>query len=469
MYEKELRGKPGGIFIEVDSRGRLSRILESRKWVPGADIRLTVDSEVQRAAEEGLKKSPSGRGAVVALDPRSGAVLAFASSPGYDPNAFVSYHDEELPRQAEKIPEFNVAIQGTYPPGSIFKIISAAALLESGKMASSEKVFCPGYYDAGSRVFKCWERKGHGRMDFLDGLAHSCDVYYYTAGLRAGPLAIERKAREFGIGRPTGIRLPDEKAGNLFGPTRRATRKSYWFVGDTLNLSIGQGETLVTPVQMAVMMAAVASRGALWKPYYLDRMISHDGKVLLSRSPERSGEVSLAGGTWDLIWEALRRTVEQGTGGWARIAGAEVYGKTGTAQTPHGKDHAWFVSFARMPGAEPEIAVAVLVEHGEHGSSAAGPIARKVMEAALRDALPKKAPARHVPAPAPAAVSTAPVSAAAPASPVPAPASAPVSSAPVGASAPPDVSTGVPAVVQPAAPEEVPASEAGGEPAGKAG
>jgi len=481
MYEKELRGKPGGIFMEVDSRGRLSRILESRKWVPGADIRLTVDSKVQTAAEEGLRSSPSGRGAVVALDPRNGAVLAFASSPGYDLNAFVSYSDEEFPRQAEKIPEFNVAVQGTYPPGSIFKIISAAALLESGKMTPSEKVFCPGYYDAGSRVFKCWERKGHGRMDFLDGLAHSCDVYYYTAGLRAGPLAIERKAREFGIGRPTGIRLPDEKAGNLFGPTRRATRKSYWFVGDTLNLSIGQGETLVTPAQMAVMMAAVASRGSLWKPHYLDRMVSHDGRVLLSRSPELRGEVRLAGVTWDLIWEALRRTVEEGTGRSARINGAEVYGKTGTAQTPHGKDHAWFVAFARMPGAEPEVAVAVLVEHGEHGSSAAGPIARKVMEAALRETLPGKArepaaavPAPAVPAPAPAVpvpapaipfpVPAAPLSA--PALPVPSPA-IPVP-APVGASAPQDVPAEVRAAAQPAGPEEAASYEAGGEPAGEA-
>ena len=392
MYEKELRGKAGGIFMEVDSRGRLSQILESRKWVPGADIRLTVDSVVQAAAEDGLRKSSSGRGAVVAMDPRNGAVLAFVSAPGYDPNAFVSYSDEEFPKQAEKIPEFNIAVQGTYPPGSIFKIVSASAFLESGRIDPSDRVFCPGYYDAGSRVFKCWEKKGHGRMDFLDGLANSCDVYYYVSGLRAGPLSIERQARAFGLGRPTGIRLPDEKAGNLFGPTRRATRKSYWFVGDTLNLSIGQGETLVTPVQMAVMIAATASRGALWKPYYVDRVVSPEGKTLLSRSPIKNGEVRLKPETWDLIWQALKKTVDEGTGRPAIIKGAEVYGKTGTAQNPHGADHAWFVSFARVGDAAPQVAVAVLVEHGEHGSSAAGPIARRVMEAALRGALPKKEP-----------------------------------------------------------------------------
>ncbi|MEW5906580.1 MAG: penicillin-binding protein 2 [Elusimicrobiota bacterium] len=389
MYEKELRGKSGGIFMEVDSRGRLSRILESRKWVPGADIKLTVDSAVQSAAEEGLRRSLSGRGAVVALDPRSGAILAFASSPGYDPNAFVSYSDEEFPGQAEKIPEFNIAAQGTYPPASIFKIISAAAFLESGRIDPAEKVFCPGYYDAGSRVFKCWEKKGHGRMDFIDGLANSCDVYYYVSGLRAGPLAIEKQARAFGVGRPTGIRLPDEKAGNLFGPTRRATRKSYWFVGDTLNLSIGQGETLVTPVQMAVMAAAVASRGVLWRPYYVDSVVSPDGKTLLSRSPEKNGEVRLRPETWDLIWRSLKKTVDEGTGRPSLIRGAEVYGKTGTAQNPHGEDHAWFAAFARIGEEAPRVAVAVLVEHGKSGSGSAGPIARQVMEAALRGVLPK--------------------------------------------------------------------------------
>ncbi len=392
MYEKELRGKPGGIFMEVDSRGRLSKILESRKWVPGADIRLTVDSVVQAAAEDGLRNSLSGRGAVVALDPRSGAVLAFASAPGYDPNAFVSYSDEGFPVQAEKIPEFNIAVQGTYPPASVFKIISAAAFLESGRVDPSDKIFCPGYYDAGSRVFKCWEKKGHGRMDFIDGMANSCDVYYYVSGLRAGPLAIEKQARAFGIGRPTGIRLPDEKGGNVFGPTRRATRKSYWFVGDTLNLSIGQGETLATPVQMAVMIAAAASRGTLWKPYYVDRVSAPDGKTLLSRSPEKSGEVRLRPETWDLIWQALKKTVEEGTGRPAIIKGAEVYGKTGTAQNPHGEDHAWFASFARIGDGEPLVAVAVLVEHGKSGSGSAGPIARRVMEAALRDVLPKAGP-----------------------------------------------------------------------------
>ncbi|KAF0126373.1 MAG: penicillin-binding protein 2 [Elusimicrobia bacterium] len=400
MYEKELRGKSGGIFMEVDSRGRLSRILESRKWVPGADIRLTVDSVVQSAAEEGLRKSLSGRGAVVALDPRNGAILAFASAPGYDPNSFVSYSDEEFPRQAEKIPEFNMAVQGTYPPASIFKIISAAAFLESGRIDPSEKVFCPGYYDAGSRVFKCWEKKGHGRMDFLDGLANSCDVYYYVSGLRAGPLSIEKQARAFGVGRPTGIRLSDERAGNLFGPTRRATRKSYWFVGDTLNLVIGQGETLATPAQMAVMIAAVASRGSLWKPFYVDRVVSPEGKTILSRSPEKTGEVRLRPETWDLIWRALKKTVDEGTGRPAIIKGVEVYGKTGTAQNPHGEDHAWFASFARIGDGEPRVAVAVLVEHGKSGSGSAGPIAKRVMEAALRDVLtpppPPPAPAVEV-------------------------------------------------------------------------
>ena len=401
MFEKDLKGKDGGIYLEVDSRGKLNRILESRKWAPGADIYLTVDSKIQAAAENGLKRSSTSRGAVVAIDPRSGAVLAMASMPDYDPNRFVSYSDEKTEDNLKELPEFNVAVQGAYPPGSTFKIISGAAALQSGRLDPAETFFCPGYYDAGSRVFKCWEKKGHGRQDFLDGLAHSCDVYFYNLGIKTGSLNIEKYAREFRLGVPTGIHLPDEKGGNIFGPSVRAAKKSYWFTGDTLNLVIGQGETLVTPIQMAQVAAAVANGGTFWRPYYVDRVVNSEGKDLFTGRPETLSSVSLKDSTWALLKEALRRVVTDGTGQAAKIDGVEVFGKTGTAQNPHGKDHAWFVAFAQLPGQPAEIAVAALVEYGEHGASSAAPIAKDVILAALRGRLPERG--RPAAAPQPAA------------------------------------------------------------------
>ncbi|MBU2575210.1 MAG: penicillin-binding protein 2 [Elusimicrobia bacterium] len=389
-YEKNLKGKDGGIYLEVDARGKLNRILESRKWAPGADIYLTVDSKIQAAAEAGLKKSSTSRGAVVAIDPRSGAVLAIASMPDYDPNRFVSYSDEKTEDDFKELPEFNVAIQGTYPPGSIFKIVSAVAAFESGRLDPAEAFFCPGYYDAGSRVFKCWEKKGHGRMDFMQGLTHSCDVYFYNLGLKTGALNIEKYSRAFRLGMPTGIPLPDEKSGNVFGPSKRAARKSYWFIGDTLNLSIGQGELLVTPIQMAQMAAAVANGGVFWRPYYVERVVNSEGKDVFKGKPELLSKVVLKDSTWALIRDGLKQVVLEGTGRAAKINGVEVFGKTGTAQNPHGKDHAWFVAFARLPGEDSEIAVAVLVEYGEHGASSAAPIARDVIKAALRGKLPER-------------------------------------------------------------------------------
>jgi len=404
MYERELKGRDGGIFLEVDSRGRLNRVLESRKWAPGSDIFLTVDSKAQAAAEEGLEKSISGKGAVVALDPRNGAVLAFVSMPDYDPNQFVvSGAEKDKLAPGEILPEFNVALQGSYPPGSIFKIITAAAILESGRVKPEETFFCPGYYDAGSRVFKCWEKKGHNKVDFITGLTRSCDVYFYNASQRAGALAIEKYARAFRLGQPSGIALPEEKNGNVFGPGTRAAKKSYWFIGDTLNLAIGQGETLMTPIQAAGMIAAVANGGVFYRPYYVDRIVRGDGQTISLGKPEIMSRVKLKESTWALIKAGLHNVVQGGTGYMARIEGAEMYAKTGTAQNPQGKDHAWFVAYATVDGKPSRVAVAVLVEHGLHGASAAAPIAKAVIEAVLRDdlAAKKRLPFVGPPAPGP--------------------------------------------------------------------
>lgn len=387
MYESQLKGIDGGIYLEVDYRGRLIQRLESRKWVHGSDIHLTINSKAQTAAENGLRKSLSRKGAVVAIDPRDGALLAFVSLPDYDPNQF-----SLPPAEREKnltMPEFNIALQGTYPPGSIFKIISAAAMLESGKVNPKEAVNCTGYYDAGTRIFKCWKHDGHGLTNFKEGLAKSCDVYYYMSAQKCGPMAIEKFAKAFRLGKPSGIGFPFEKSGNVYGPSQRANKKSYWYIGDTLNLSIGQGETLMTPIQAAQMIAAIANGGTFYRPYYINRIVRPDGTDNFKAKPEVLSTVQLKPENLKLIREALNAVVDDGTGYMAQIEGIKMYGKTGSAQNAHGDDHAWFVAYATVNDEPSKVAVAVLVEHGVHGSTEAAPIAKAVIQAVLEEDLTK--------------------------------------------------------------------------------
>ena len=379
-YEEKLKGKDGGVYLEVDYRGRVRSIIQDKKGAAGHDIYLTLHSAVQQAAEEGLKKSKTGRGAAVALDPRTGAVLALASAPAYDPNIFVPYSDKTPAEKTKRIDEYNLAIQGLYPPASTFKVITGAAGLEEGKLDVSRKVNCTGKYNAGSRFFKCWGI--HGPVDFFDGMSNSCDVYFYALAADLGPAPIERMERRFMFGRQTGIDLAGEKAGNLYGPTRRARNKTYWFVGDTLNLSIGQGELLVTPIKVAQFAAALASRGNVYRPYYVDKIVSNEnGKTEVIGQTEILQQAGLQKSTYDTLYKALKHTVDNGTARRVKIDGLDVYGKTGTAQNPHGPDHGWFMAFAARKGEEPSIALAVFVEFGEGGSTAAGPIARDMLEA----------------------------------------------------------------------------------------
>lgn len=379
-FEEELRGKDGGVYLEVDYRGRVKRIIQDKKWEAGSDIYLTLNFPLQRAAEEALKNSKTGRGAAVAIDPRNGAVLALASAPAYNPNIFVPYSDQAQNSISKKINEYNLAIQGVYPPASTFKIITAAAALEETELDVSRKITCTGKYDSGPRVFKCWGT--HGPVDFFDGMSNSCDVYFYAVAASMGPAPIERMERKFMFGRPTGIDLPGEKSGNLYGPTRRARNKTYWFVGDTLNLSIGQGELLVTPIKLAQFAAALASRGNVYRPYYVDKIVSNQtGKTQRVGHTEVLQKADLKPETYDLLYKALKHTVDNGTARRVKISGLNVYAKTGTAQNPHGADHGWFMAFAGREGEEPSIALAVFVEFGEGGSSAAGPIARDMLEA----------------------------------------------------------------------------------------
>ncbi|OGR88835.1 MAG: penicillin-binding protein 2 [Elusimicrobia bacterium RIFCSPHIGHO2_02_FULL_57_9] len=384
VFERQLRGIDGGVRMEVDAQGRLKRILERIFWEPGSNIYLTLDANVQKAADEGLRKSATNRGAVVALDPRNGAILALSSAPDFDPNALLSSDPKLVKETFAGLTEFNHAIAGTYSPGSIFKPIVGAAGLNEARIDPQEIVFCPGYFELGKRIFLCWEHKGHKKMSWFPGLTQSCDVYFYHMGLKTGGALIEKYAKLFGLGVKTNIALKGEKSGNIFGPESRAkSSRSWWYDGDTVNLSIGQGELLVTPIQMAVVASAIANRGTLWRPHYTDRIEYARERAEYKQQPEKMGSIPLKDETWNNVQEAMLLAVSSGTARQAAIPGLDVRGKTGSAQNPSGDDHAWFMAYAAKPGELPSIAVVVLVENGGKGSSVAAPIAKEVILAAF--------------------------------------------------------------------------------------
>ncbi|TFG92905.1 MAG: penicillin-binding protein 2, partial [Myxococcales bacterium] len=369
----------------------------------GGSVRLTLDLDLQQAAEEAFLPDvvgePGKLGAAVALDARNGDVLALVSIPSFDPNPFSGGIDAATWRRLtgdEWRPLQDRAISGQYPPGSAYKPIVAAAILAEKAATPQERVFCPGSFTFGRRSYRCWKKEGHGSVDLREALKKSCDVYFYTMGLRLGIDRIAKVAEAFGLGRRTGIPLAQEKPGLV--PTsswklRRFGEK--WMAGETVSASIGQGFNLATPLQMAVAYAALANGGKVLTPR-LVLASSKDGRMLESPAPEPVGTVGTVGvSEADLarILDALAAVVEEpgGTGGRSRVPGVRVGGKTGTAQVvrlEHTKDlkdheipirhrdHAWFVSFA--PVESPEIVVSVLAEHGGHGGSAAAPIAQKI-------------------------------------------------------------------------------------------
>jgi len=377
-FEAELSGRDGGIRMEVDAQGRLKRVLERISWESGSNIHLSIDAAVQKAADDALRATKTGRGAAVALDPRTGDILAISSQPDFDPNAFLSTDPNEVQRTVTDLPEFNNAISGAYPPGSTFKPIVGLAALSSGRVSTDDSFWCPGHFEIGGRTFLCWEHKGHKRVSWLLGLSQSCDVYFYNVGLKTGAALIEKLAGDFGLGSSTKIPLKGEKSGHLFGPETRRKVKKGWYDGDTLNLAIGQGELTVTPLQMAVVASALANRGSVWRPHYIQKIVYADGRPDYVQKPERMGLVRATDKAWDRVQEAMQLVVSSGTGAGARIAGLIVAGKTGTAQNPHGEDHAWFISYAGKAGEPASIATAVLVENGGHGGSIAAPVAKKM-------------------------------------------------------------------------------------------
>jgi penicillin-binding protein 2 len=381
VYDDLLRGTDGGLQFVTDAAGRHIQVLGRLSSVPGADLHLTLDRRLQQAAEAGLDASPSGRGAAVVLDPRTGAVLTLASRPGFDPSESLARHVID-PRQ----PFFNRALQGVYPPGSVFKIITALTGLNDARWDTHRTFYCNGVYllpiTGGVREFKCWNK--HHRQDFWGAVAWSCNIYFYNIGLTAGPEALASRAKAFGFGEKTGIDLPSESSGLM--PDRewkKRARREGWFDGDTLNTAIGQGFVLSTPLQAAVFVAAVANGGTVWKPYLVREARATTGQTLWRGKSEIRRTVELNDATWGTLHRAMGNVVSQGSGRVIYRPDLDLGAKTGTAQNPHGEDHAWFAAYAGPKGQPAEIAVLVFVENGGHGSAAAGPIAKRIIDTAF--------------------------------------------------------------------------------------
>jgi penicillin-binding protein 2 len=387
VLDEYLRGRDGGERIEVDALGRPVQVVRREEPDPGAQVITTVDRRIQEVAERAMA---GHAGAVVVMDPRDGDVLAMTSSPAFALDRFTGNldRDEWLRLVRDPMtPLMNRSLQSQYAPGSVFKVIVAAAGLQDGSLTPMDRTYCNGEFHLGGWTFKDWKQGGHGHVDLRSALIQSCNVFFYQAGLKVGPEAVLRYARAFGLGAPTGADLAGEKPGliPMVQPPRTRHGRG-WQAGDTINISIGQGRLLVTPLQVARMMSAVANGGVLWKPRLVQRVERADGTLAYSSSSKMTGQVDLSPAVWAFLRHALTGVVnEGGTGAAARIPGILVAGKTGTAQSiaksdaSKGQDHAWFASFA--PADDPQVVVVVLVERGGKGGQVAAPIARQVYQA----------------------------------------------------------------------------------------
>ena len=392
IYERTLRGHAGRKLIEVDALGHEKRMISVDKPQVGNDVYLTIDFRLQKLAEDLLGEEA---GAVVALDPHTGDILAMASRPSFDPNALsrglrADVWNDIL--QDERHPLTNRAIQGQYPPGSTFKIITAAAALDTNEIEPADTLHCGGRFRLGRRTFRDWKKYGHGAVDLRKAIAQSCDVYFYRLGFRMGVDTIAFYARQFGLGERTGIDLPAERTGLIpSSEWKQRTRGEPWYPGETTSVAIGQGYVTVTPLQMAKVIGMIGNNGIPFQPHVLRGVWGRRGEWIDEWSPAQTVPLTLPAHQLEAIQAALAAVVTEGTARESQSSVVQLAGKTGTAQvvslrseseeeTPKRfRDHAWFVAYA--PFERPRIAVAVLVEHMGHGGSAAAPLAKELIEA----------------------------------------------------------------------------------------
>jgi penicillin-binding protein 2 len=394
-YDRHMRGMAGQKSIEVDALGHEKKASVVERPQAGNDLYLTIDVRLQKVAEDLLGEE---QGAIVALDPNSGDILAMASRPGFDPNVLSR---ELTPKQWVEIvqdegrPLNNRASQGQYPPGSTFKIPMAVAALETKTMSPSSTVLCNGGYQFGKRLYHDWKAGGHGYVDLHNALVHSCDVYFYTIGQRMGIDVMAEFGKDFGLGKATGVELPSERSGIMPSTAwKQKAKNEQWLPGETISAAIGQGYVTVTPLQMASLVGTVAHDGVSYRPRLVQAVMDRTSGNLQELPAVPRGKINARPETFRVIKDALADVVTKGTATKAKSSLVTIGGKTGTAQVAalrtgpeenipkKFRDHAWFVAFA--PVESPKIAVVVLAEHMGHGGSAAAPLAKEVIETYMK-------------------------------------------------------------------------------------
>jgi len=406
MYDNYLRGKDGAEYWEYDSHGRrLSEYVPARKVAAAGDnVYLTIDFELQRRAEQYFIENEMV-GAAVALDPRTGEVLAMVSSPAFNPNVYSKRFAPDVYKTISSNPfkiELNRTIQGLYSPGSVFKAVMAMAGLSEGVINPSTTFDCTGSAVFFGRRFRCYKKEGHGIVDVQRALKVSCDIFFYNTGARLGIDRIAQYAHNLTFGEISQVDLDGEKAG-IVPSTKWAAEKQHrkWYPSETISVAIGQGPLIVTPLQVANMMAAIANGGKVFRPHVV-RMIEHtdaDGQVQrLKVASEVLHDVKLESDALHAVKQGLWKVVNEdgGTGGSARVEGLDISGKTGTVQVvaQHGwvkgaslpyrsRDHAWFASFAPRDNAQ--MVVVVFIEHGGHGGTESAPLAKLMYESRFKD------------------------------------------------------------------------------------
>jgi penicillin-binding protein 2 len=391
-WEQVLHGDDGGRQLEVDARGRVLRTISETYPTVGNSVVLTIDHRLQRDAEQAFG---SQAGAAVVIDVNTGEILSLVSNPGFDPALFagrIPQHIWKKYLEDKRHPLENKALTGQYPPGSTFKMITALAGLEESVVSESSSVVCKGHYEFGGNKFGCWNRSGHGTVNLKRSLKESCDVYYYQLGEKLGVDRIAKIAQKFHLGELMGVGLQNEKKGLI--PTTEWKMKRFgkrWFAGETLPVSIGQGYVLMTPIQMASMVATVANEGTVYRPHLVKKVVDADGNTLQEVMPEVLGTTGISPKHFRIVKQGMYAVVNDagGTGANARLGDVRVAGKTGTSQVVklrddkkkrmayEYQDHALFVAFA--PYDKPEVAVAVVVEHGGGGGAVAAPIAGRIL------------------------------------------------------------------------------------------
>lgn len=377
-YDTFLRGEKGSKEVEVDALGREILTLRNIEPKAGNDLYLTIDSSLQQYAQNLLAGQ---KGAIIVSELKTGKILVMVSQPTFNPNLFtqeMSFTEWQNISQSEDNILCNRNIQGTYPPGSVFKLITAVAALEEGLISLNEKIYCSGSLSLGDVTFKCWKEGGHGHQTFTQAISNSCNVFFYTLGQRLGIDKLSDYASMFGLGEKTGVDIPGELSGLVPSQEwKKNTLDQAWYPGDTVNLSIGQGYLLATPMQIHNMACAIANEGISYKPINVDKIVSPEGEIIKQFIPEIARKVNVSSVTFQHVKEGMRLAIKEGTGKNARLEEIEIAGKTGTAQNPQGENHAWFVGFA--PFQNSEIGITIFVEHGGDGSQAAAPLAGKII------------------------------------------------------------------------------------------